>query len=167
MLPNQPLPVSVEVTVSDIFEGVFKIEGHLRLSGDMLVFEYRTNNKKRNASSGKTFQIKLSEIQSFVLRGVFNLKIELRPKQQSDIEGLNWAKDGKIVFRLKQRNRKLSVDFVSLVHAGQVNAGNAESHPIPFKLPEINLGLTEVAGFIYQERELLVVEILQSPPTSG
>jgi len=154
------VPVYVEVSPSEIREGVFEIVGVLRYADDTVTFEYRTRDHKSEQSDVETFHLPLDQVREVELkRRMPGAKILVRPRRLSTFEYVPGAPRNEIVFNVKHKHRQQAAALVS--HLQRVFSQRRGDHTssIPFQLPDTNLGLTENKGRLYLDEEFLVFEV--------
>ncbi len=154
------VPVSVEVSVSEVMQGIFAIEGELNYADETITFAYKTTGKKSRKSALETFELSLDEVREVQLkRGLGWTKIVLRPSRLITLERVPWASADEIVFQVKRKHRAQAAALVSeLEHALSETDADAV-HGIPFQLPAANFGFTEIKGILYLDEAYLVFEV--------
>lgn len=166
MLPNfHSVPVTVEVSIAEVVQGIVEIEGLLQLTEEALVLEYQTKNLAFRKSDVKTFKLALDELQDVALKGwIGAAKIIVRVKRLATLEQVPWSNAGEIIFRVQHKDRKkagaLAAHFQRLLLAKQ----GYDLKSVPFQLPDTDFGLTEVKGLLYLEEEFLVFDIGTGTP---
>ncbi len=159
-LSSISIPVSVEVSVSEVIEGIFEIEGVLTYADETLSLDYQTSGLGSQKATIETSQWPLSEVREVVLKGwMLGAKIVLYPRRLATLAQMPWSSGEEIVLRVKRRHRSEAAALVA--HLQQVlseRTGDALSS-IPFQLPDANYGLTEIKGLVYLDEEFLVFEV--------
>ncbi len=154
------VPVSVEVSPSEILEGVFEIEGVLSYADDTVTFEYRTRDRLSELSDVETLRLPLDQVREVELkRGIPDATILVRPRRLSTFEYVPGASRNEIVFNVKHKHRQQAATLVSHLQRVLSQRRGDQTSSIPFQLPDTNLGLTENKGRLYLDEEFLVFEV--------
>ncbi len=108
------VPVSVEVSVSEVMKGVFEIKGVLRYAEDTLTVEYRMRGARSKQSDVETFHLPLEALREVVLKaGMAGAKIILRPKRLTTLAQVPWTSRDAIVLLVKRVHRKQAAALVA------------------------------------------------------
>ena len=150
------VPVSIEVSMSEVMRGVFEIKGVLRFADEAVVVEYREHGARSQPSGAETFHLPLAALQEVVLKGG---KIILRPRRLSTLGQVPWTTRETVVFQVKRAHRTQAAALVAQLQEALAERGVEASVGIPFRLPDANLGFTEIKGIVYVEEEYLVFEV--------
>lgn len=154
------VPVYVEVNPADMLEGVFAIEGDLRYSEGTLTFDYRTRNVRSKPSAPKTFQLTLDDLQDAILKDrLVKAKLILQPRRLSVMDQVPWSSRERIVFHVKRAHRGRAAALAAALRHALAQHLLPATNSIPFELPSIDMGFTEVKGLLYLDDEFLVFEV--------
>ena len=149
---NDGVPVSVEVSMAEVMQGVFEIKGVARYAGEAVTIEYRMGSD----AEAETFRLPLEALREADLKGG---KIILRPKHLATLGQTPWTSRDAIVLQVKRAHRKQADALVAQLQQA-LSEHEAEGFvSIPFRLPDANLGFTEIKGIVYLEEEYLVFEV--------
>ncbi len=157
------VPVYIDVSPSEILEGVFEIVGVLRYADDTVTFEYRTRDHQSEPSDVETFHLPLDQVREVELkRRILGAKILVHPRRLSTFEYVPGAPRNEIVFYVKQKHRQQAAALVSHLQRVLSERQGHQTSSIPFRLPDTNLGITENKGRLYLDEEFLVFEVSSS-----
>ena len=156
------VPVSVDVSVSEVVTGIIEITGLLSCEGEIILFEYQTKNVRQQQSDVITLQFRIDDFREISIKG--GTKVYLSPKRLVTVESMPGAQRNEVVFKVKRRHRKQAIALVSHLRHLLTAGLSGELESIPFRLPSTHLGLTEVRGILFLEEEFLVFEIASGLP---
>ncbi len=158
MPPNSiSLPVTVDVSFSEVTQGIFGIEGWLDYSDERLAFTYRTKDMYARVSDQKTLELPLDGLREAVLRRwALGATLILHPRRREILDEMPGADPDKLVFKISKADRRQAV---ALADQLQRILSEDEMSGIPFRLPDDNFGLTEIGGVLYLEEEYLVFDV--------
>ncbi len=150
------VPVSVEVSFTEVLQGIFAIEGELRFDGGTITVAYQTTGKKSKKSPEETVELSPDDLREVELKGT---KIILHPNELVILERLPGVSPDAFIFKFKRKHRAEAAALVSALT--QVLAGRSVDAPprIPFQLPDANWGFTEIKGLVYLEEAYLVFDV--------
>ena len=154
--PGTSVPASVEVSVSEVLQGIFEIEGVLRYADPLLTFTYQTKGARGPHSDAGTFELSLEALRAVELKGA---KLILRPRRLATLDEMPWTSGEAIVFKVKRKHREQAAALVAELEQGLSEKGLDDAGRIPFQLPDANLGFTEIKGLVYLEDDYLVFEV--------
>ncbi len=159
--PYIKVPISMEVSASEVLEGISEIKGTLTFSEGVIGFFYRTMNMAQKPSEGVTVPISLDDIQDVAFRErTVPMKIILYPRRLDVMKDMPGAKRDKMEFQVKRGQKKEALKWVSLIQNKLYEAGATGMESVPFQLSSTNLGFTEHSGLLYLDDEFLVFDIL-------
>ncbi len=163
MTITDPIPVQIEVAVSDLFSGVFEINGDLELRPDGLVLHYSGTGLMGGVRYSNEVALGYDDIRDLVLKGrPWGLRIILYPKRLTAFAELPGESHDRVVLRVKRRHREQVRDAVARFREEIRDREEYDIAGIPFSLPDV--GVTEVKGVLYLESETLVLEIVSGLP---
>lgn len=152
------VPVSVDAAISEVVSGTFKIEGQLRLDGDALVFDYRTHGFRAGSGSAATVRLPLDALREAELkRRPRGAAIVVSPRRLEVLERVPGATPDALTFGVAAEDRERAGVLVGRLQRALRQADAPDA--LPFGLPSIHLGLTEVTGVLYLDDEFLVLEV--------
>lgn len=153
------VPVSVEVSISDLIQGIFEIEGLLNFAGEKLTIEYQPKELLSRTAPVETVELSLDALREVSIKRRVGATITLRPKRLSTFTDVPIAKNAQIALKVKRADRKQAEALVSHVQR-VMSYRSAPDTPvrIPFKASDV--GLREVKGELYlEDHEFLVLEL--------
>ena len=150
------VPVSVEVSVSEVLQGLFDIEGMLSYADALITFSYQTKGATGKPSEEETFELPLEALRAVALKGG---KLALRPRRLATLDEVPWTSGEAIIFKVKRKHREQAAALVDELEQGLAEKGLDDAGCIPFQLPDANLGFTEIKGLLYLEDAYLVFEV--------
>lgn len=154
------IPVSVEVDVSDILQGIFEIEGLLTYADEVLTIEYQRKELFSRSSNVSTLDLSLDTLREVILKkGIPGPKLILRPRRLSAFTDVPISSNAEIVLKVKWSNRKEAEALVAQVQrALQFRSQTADPSRILFRAADV--GLREIKGALYlEDDEFLVIDI--------
>lgn len=156
------IPISVEVSLSDILQGIFEIEGLLSYADESLTIEYRPKELLSRTARVETIHLSLDSLREMSFRRrVRGSTITLRANRLSTFEDLQIAKNAQIVLKVKRGDRKQAQALVS--HLNRVMTfRNATDEPDPIPFHGSDIGLREIKGDMYLENDEYVVFEVQN-----
>ena len=149
------VPVSVEVSVTDVMHGVLAIEGNLIFEDEALTFNYCTKGFLGQWSAPTVLEIPLDSVREIALKW-WKTRLVIYPSQLGLLQHVPGAHPDALTFRVKARGRKQAAALVEQV---QPWLAEPTGRGIPFRLPDAALGLTELRGLLYLEEDLLVFDV--------
>lgn len=155
------IPVSVEVDLADVLQGIFEIEGLLNYADETLTIEIQRKELLSRGSKVKTVDIPLDALREVVFRRklIAGSKIELKPKRLSAFDDVPVSSAGQIVLKVKRPDRdeaEALVDHLQRV----ITYRSAPDKPAPIPFKGSDAGLREIKGTIYTENdEFLVLDV--------
>ena len=160
MASGTSVPVSVEVSVSEVLQGIFEIEGMLSYADPLLTFSYQTKGVRGRSSEIETFELPLETLRAVEFKGWrTGLKMILRPRRLATLAQVPWTSGDAIVFKVKYKHRGQAAALVAQLEQGLAALEIDDGERISFQLPDANLGLTEIKGLLYLEDDYLVFEV--------
>ncbi len=164
------VPVSIDVSISDLSKGIFEIDGLLSFEDNELLLEYRTTQFMRRSDNGprlKSCRIKLSDLQDVDYREkVFSTIMTFSPRRLTSIEGVPGDHSAGLTLHVKRKNRHKAAELISEIQLAFARNRHDITGSIPFIMPTASRQFTEIGGLLYTEDEFLVFE-LQSGITGG
>ena len=151
------IPVSVEVSFTDVMRGIFEIDGLLNYADEKLTIEYQTKELLSRSSSVATIDLSLDALRDVIFKQrITGSSIILRPKRLSAFEEVPLSSNAQIVLKVKWADRKEAEALVSHVQRVMTYRNTpVETGPIPFRGPDV--GLRKVKGTLYLERDEFLV----------
>lgn len=150
------VPVTVDVSLAEVVQGLFEIGGLLSYRDRAVVFEYQTRGLPWQPSEVTTVRMPLDELQEVELRRrMVDAAIVVRPRRLAALKDVPGARQGEVVFKVKMENRDRATDYVSHVRLMLTGADLGAQTSIPFKLPDV--GMREISGEVYVEDETFLV----------
>lgn len=155
--PEYSIPVSIEVSLSHVLQGIFEIDGLLTYADETLTIEYQPKEFIGRGSRVKTFDLPLDALREVSFkRRIAGSKLILHPVRLSTFENLPIAANAQIVLSVKRGDRKQAEALAAHIHRVLTfRAGPDSQDAIPFKGPDF--GLREVKGHVYLENEEFLV----------
>ena len=101
------IPVTIEPTPGEMVDGIFEIQGVLRVDGDTIHLEYRSINAVQQARSPvRKLKVMLVDLAGVEFRkGLFSSRLVLRGTSLKIFETLPWAEDECLVLKIARRYR--------------------------------------------------------------
>ncbi len=159
-LVNNLVPVSIEVSASEVLQGTIELNGTLSCQDDTITLVYQSKSLLGDASENE-LSFSLEELQDIAYKkGLMSNKMSIYPKGLAIMEKMPGAQSEKMVFQVKKGNDTEADAFVSLVKSRLYALGATGMESVPFQLPDTNMGLTENSGRLYLEEEFLVFDLL-------
>lgn len=158
--PEFSIPVSVEVSLSHIMQGIFEIEGLLNFADERLTIEYQPRELLSRGTKVRTVDLPLEELRDVRLkRRVAGATITMRPRSLSAFADIPIADAAQIVLKVKRADRKEAEALVSHIQRLQsFRSVPGESTAVSFKCSDV--GLREIKGVLYIENdEFLVLDV--------
>jgi hypothetical protein len=157
---STPLPVTVEITIPELIQGVFSIEGTLQYAVDTLTFDYQARDMRGRTVLEESILLPLDQVRTVERkRGFRGAKVVVHPKQLVTFEFVAGAARHAFVFQVKHTHRKAAARFVAEVRRAHAALGADGVDRIPFKVPSANLGVTEIDGLVYLDDVFLILEV--------
>ena len=155
------VPVSVEVSVSEVLHGIFGIEGVLSYTDETITFAYQKTEfnrlfSRQQKSAEETVELSPDDMREVDLKGT---KIILRPSRLITLDRMPWTSADEIIFKVKRKHRAQAAALVSQLQRVLAERSVDALRRIPFQLPDANFGLTEIKGLLYLEEAYLVFEV--------
>lgn len=161
MLPTEfSFPVSMDVSVADVLQGIVEIEGLLSYASESLTIEYQTNGMFSRTSPVAVVDVPLDSLREVIFkRRPSGSKITLRPKRLSAFASVPISSNAEIVLKVKRAHRKDAEALVAhLQRVISYKSTPGEQIRIPFRGP--NVGLRQIKGFLYlEDDEFLVLDV--------
>ncbi len=154
------IPVSVEVSLSHVLQGIFEIEGLLTYADEILTVEYQANELLSRTSRVETVELSLDALREVTFkRKVTGSTITVLPKRLSAFEDVQIAENAQIVLKVKRLHRQDAAALVSHLQRVISYKSSAETPgPIPFRGG--NVGLRRISGTLFLEGdECLVLDV--------
>ena len=160
------VPVSVDVSVSDVMRGVMEIDGILTLEKDSLLLEYRMSGLPGFVSSSiESFRVTFDDIQDVEYRErVFGAAIILRPRRLAVIEAMPGDQSTEIKLKIKRKHRSIAAELATDIQIAFARSRTDSLGSIPFSIPSASQHFSEVTGLIYLDDEFLVFELQSGLP---
>ena len=161
-MPTSPLsvPITVEVTPSEVLHGIFALEGQLTYAAGTLTVTYQTTNVRGKKVDAPAFSFAIDTVKTAALKGgMGNTKIILHPKRLLTLDTVPWSTNEAIVFKVQHKHRKQAATLVAQLQDDLLTDAPTAASSIPFQLPSANLGITEIKGQLTLEEEYLVFEV--------
>lgn len=161
MLPFEfSVPVSMEVSLADIVQGIFEMDGLLTYADETLTIECQAKGMFSRTARVETFSLSLDVLREVVFkRRIAGSKIILRPKRLSSFEDVPISTNAEIELKVKRSDRNEAEALVSHVQRIISYRGTpGDMSPVPFRVPDV--GLREIRGHLYLEGdEYLVFDV--------
>lgn len=150
-------PVSVEVSIADVMQGIFEIEGLLSYADELLTIEYQSNELFSRATRIDSVELSLDSLREVVFkRKVTGARITLRPKRLSTFEDVQISTNAQILLKVKRADRKEAEALVShLQRVMSYRSTPGDVSLIPFRISDV--GLREIKGHLYLEDDEFIV----------
>ncbi len=155
------LPVSIEVSFSEVVRGIVSIQGTLIEQENGLLFEYRPTGACVTDESPRTLLIPYSDIWDVSLvRRLGGSKLILRPRRLFLLDDMPGANPDEMVYKVKP----VDLETAAALKAHVQDRLTPGRPCVPFRLPSIHAGLTEVGGVLYIEDDFLIFEVAYGIP---
>jgi len=154
------IPVSIEVSASEVIRGIVEVNGSIDLREEALVFTYREKNMILKDPERVRVQIPIGAIQDLTIkRGVTTSKIILHPNTLDVFREMPGGMSNKLVLQVQRGYREEAERLVDAIQDLLADRYRPSMDSIPFKLADTNFGMTEHAGMVRLEDEFLTFEI--------
>ncbi len=154
------IPVSIEVSASELIRGIVEVNGTIALRENELVFTYREKNMILTDRDRVRVQIPLGAIQDLTFkRGVTSSKIVLHPNTLDVFREMPGGTSNKLVLQVKRDHREEAECLVDKIQDLLADRYRPSMDSIPFRLADTNMGMTEHSGMVRLEDEFLTLEI--------
>ena len=161
MLTNQfSIPVEVEVSLSDVLQGIFEIEGLLTYADEKLTIEYQPKELLTRSSRVETVVLSVDALREVIYKKkVVGASVTLLPRRLSSFEDVPLATNAQIVLSVKRSHRKEAAALVSHLQRVMSYKSTAGAvSPIPFRAADV--GLRQIQGMMYlEDKEFLVFDV--------
>lgn len=154
------LPVSLEITPSDLRRGVIKYTGDLSFDDEALVLTYRTTRLPSRVSEDTLLRLPFSDWQEISLKGK---KIQVQPRRFVAMEPLPGTPRDRLVLHIERADKKDAARLVADVQQRLAARFVADPPSLRFRLPDA--GVKEIHGLLYLEDDLLVFDLLMGLST--
>jgi len=160
------VPVSVDVSVSDVMRGILEIDGILTLEKESLLLEYRMSAIPGfDSASIESFRVAFDDIQDIEYRErIFGTSIILRPRRLAVIEAMPGDQRTEIKFKIKRKHRSAAAELVTDIQIAFARSRTDSLGSIPFSIPSASRNFAEVTGLVYLDDEFLVFEVQSGLP---
>jgi hypothetical protein len=163
MQSNDPIPISIEVAISDMISGVFEINGSLTILPDRLVLRYAGVGLTGRVRDRSEVDLGHDDVRDVVLKErPWGLRVVIHPKRLSAFADLPGESHDRVVLRAKRRYRahlrQALVKFTEELRDRE----EYDIPGIPFSLPDV--GVAEVKGVLYLESDYLMLEVVSGLP---
>ena len=150
------VPVTVEVSFTEVLRGIFDIEGVLSYADETITFASQTTGMKSQKSEEETVDLSPDDVRAVVLKGS---KIILHPNRLIILDRLPGASSDALTFKFKRKHRAQAAALVAELEQALAERSVDATRRIPFQLPDANWGFTEIKGLIYLEEGYLVFNV--------
>lgn len=159
--PADPVPITIEVSTSEVLQGIGEIHGTLEATEEGVLLSYRTKNFLGSLSNVHRVTIAVDDLRDVEYsKTAIGAKIILRPRRLEIMEHLPGDTTREVVFKIKRADRTVADRLASyLKYRLFEQAFDADA--VPFTLPDKHMGFTEVSGVAYLEDAFLVLDILE------
>ena len=152
--------ITIEVSATEVLDGIGKITGTLVLSGDVIELVYYKTTLLGSTSETAEVEIPLTEIQGAELKKIPGLlKVILYPKRLGILRDIPGAHKGKITFQVQREDRPFATRFVGAIEHALHEQGVTGMVSIPFQMESTNMGFQEHWGLLYMEEEFVVLDL--------
>lgn len=161
MLTNEfSIPISMEVSVADVLQGIFEIDGMLSYADETLIIEHRPKELFSRKTRVETVHLPLDSLRDVAFKkSIAGPKVVLRPRRLSAFDDVPIAAQAEIVLKVKWRNRKEAEALVTHVQrVMEMRSSPGGPSRIPFSGGDV--GLREIKGHLYlEDEEFLVLDV--------
>lgn len=154
------LPISLEVSVADVLQGIFEIDGMLSYADETLTIEHRPKELFSRTTRVETVHLALDSLRDVTYKkGLAGPKVVLRPRRLSAFDDVPIAAQAEIVLKVKWRDRKEAEALVAHVQrVMDMRSSPGGPSRIPFTGSDV--GLREIKGHLYlEDDEFLVLDV--------
>jgi hypothetical protein len=160
-LPADSVPVSIDVSASEVLQGIGEIHGSLEAAEDALILAYRTKTLLGDFSNVHRVTIPLGDLRDADYnKTAIGTKLILRPRRLEVMEQIPGDNTREMVFKIKRGDRP-AADRLAAYVKYRLYEQELDADAVPFTLPDKHMGFTEVSGVAYLEEEFLVLDIME------
>jgi hypothetical protein len=166
-IPSNPVPVSVEVSASEVLQGIGEIQGTLEAGEERIEFAYRTKSLLDNLSAVHRLSIPIDDLRDVeYIKSAIGAKLVFRPRRLEIMEQMPGDNAREMVFKVKRADRT-AADRLAAYLKYRLYEQDIDGDVVPFTLPDKHMGFTEVSGLAYIEDNFLVLDVLENSATGS
>ena len=163
MRSSDTVPISIEVSISDMIGGVFEIKGSLAILQDRLILRYAGVGIFGGSRKRTEVELGHDDVRQVVLKErPWGLRIVIYPKRLTAFAELPGESHDRVVLRAKRRYRTQLRQALAWFTEELRDREEYDIPGIPFSLPDA--GVSEVKGVLYSESDQLILEVVSGLP---
>lgn len=160
---SDTIPITIEVSLSDMFNGVFEIKGSLSILQDRLVLRYAEVGISGSVKDQTEVELGHDDVRDVVLKKrPWGVRILIHPKRLTAFRELPGDSHDRIVLRAKRRYRARLREVLARFTEELRDREEYDIPGLPFSLPDA--GVSEVKGVLYLESDHIILEVVSGLP---
>ena len=163
MQNSESIPVTIEVSISDMLVGVFEIKGSLTIHPDRLELRYSEVRIFGSERARSRVDLGHDDVRDVVVKEwPWGNRIVIYPKRLTAFSELPGESHDRVVLRARRRHRARLRSAIAGFTAELRDREEYDIPGLPFSLPDA--GISEVKGGLYLESDYLVLEVVSGLP---